>query len=104
VPAVRDVASPEHFEFPSAAELAAYAGEYDFEAFKPGARMTVSVRGETLFAMLTGQPAFPVFAVGRDRFEYEVIAATLTFERDAAGKVAAVVLHQHGKDMKAPRR
>ena len=64
--------------------------------------MTATPSG--LAAQLTGQPAFPVFAVGKDRFEFDVVVAALTFERDAAGKVVAVVLHQNGRDMRAPRR
>jgi hypothetical protein len=44
-----------------------------------------------------------VFCTGKDRFEYDVVVAALTFERGAAGKVSAVVLHQNGMDMRAPR-
>jgi serine-type D-Ala-D-Ala carboxypeptidase/endopeptidase len=57
-----------------------------------------------LMVQLTGQPAIPVFSVGKDRFEADVVEAALTFERDAAGKVVALVLHQNGMDMRAPRR
>ena len=41
----------------------------------------------------------PVFAVaGRpDRFGYEVVKAELQFERDAGGRVVAVVLYQNGE-------
>ena len=54
--------------------------------------------------MLTGRQALPVFRTGKDRFEYDVVEAALTFERDAAGKVTAVVLHQSGLDRRASRR
>lgn len=104
IPAARDAAPAPHIEFPNAAALAEYAGEYDFGQVQPGATITVKAAPESLFVTLTGQPAFPVFCVGKDRFDYEVVVATLTFERDAAGKVVAVVLHQNGLDMKAPRR
>ena len=53
---------------------------------------------------LTGQSALPVFCVGKDRFEYDAVVASLTFERDPAGKIVAVVLHQNGRDARAPRR
>jgi hypothetical protein len=33
-----------------------------------------------------------------------VVVAALTFERDPAGKVVAVVLHQNGLDMRAPKK
>ncbi len=104
ITAVRDPGPVPHFEFPNAAALAEYAGTYDFGQFMPGATITVSATSSGLAAMLTGQPAFPVFCVGKDRFEYDVVVASLTFERDAAGKVLAVVLHQNGRDMRAPRR
>jgi hypothetical protein len=32
-----------------------------------------------------------------------VVAAAVTFERDKAGKVVAVTLHQNGMDMRTPR-
>lgn len=107
VPASREDGPAPHIEFPDAATLAEYAGEYDFGQFQPGA--TISVRDTptpevVLLVTLTGQPAFPVFAIGKDRFEYDVVKAALTFERDAAGKVVAVVLHQNGMDMRAPKR
>jgi D-alanyl-D-alanine-carboxypeptidase/D-alanyl-D-alanine-endopeptidase len=53
---------------------------------------------------LTGQPKFPVFASARDEFFYRAVAARLSFERGAGGKVVAVVLHQNGREMRAPRR
>ena len=104
LPASRDSAPPPHVEFPNAAALAEYAGEYDFGNYQPGATITVRAVPGTLLVTLTGQPAFPVFAIGKDRFEYDVVVATLTFERDQAGKVIAVVLHQNGRDMRAPKR
>jgi CubicO group peptidase (beta-lactamase class C family) len=104
LPASRDEGPPPHIEFPDAATLAEYAGEYDFGQFQPGATFTVQVADETLTVMLTGQPALPVLAIGKDRFESDIVQATVTFERDAAGKVVALVLHQHGMDMRAPRR
>jgi len=103
IPATREAGPPPHIEFPSAAALAEYAGEYDFGQYIPGAKLTVSAKPEGLAVTLTGQPALPVFCVGKDRFEYDVVPASLTFERDPAGKIVAVVLHQNGRDMRAPR-
>lgn len=103
IPATRDAGPAPHIEFPDAAALAEYAGEYDFGQYVPGAKLTVRATPEGLTTMLTGQPALPVFCVGKDRFELDVVQAALTFERDPAGKVVAVVLHQNGRDMRAPR-
>jgi hypothetical protein len=44
-----------------------------------------------------------VFASGGDQFFYKIVEAQLTFERNADKKVTAVVLHQNGRDMRAPR-
>lgn len=104
LPATREEGPPPHIELPDAATLAEYAGEYDFGQFQPGATISVRAVPDVLLVTLTGQPAFPVFSIGKDRFEYDVVEAALTFERDAAGKVVAVVLHQNGMDMRAPRR
>jgi hypothetical protein len=54
-----------------------------------------------LFAQLTGQPAYPLFAYEPDKFFYKVVDAQLHFEREG-NDVAAVVLHQGG-EQRAPR-
>jgi D-alanyl-D-alanine-carboxypeptidase/D-alanyl-D-alanine-endopeptidase len=104
ITAARDAGPAPHIEFPNAAALAEYEGTYDFGQYQPGATITVSATPWGLAAMLTGQDMFHVFGVAKDRFEYDVVVATLTFERDTAGKIVAVVLHQNGRDMRAPRR
>ena len=107
ITATREEGPVPRVEFPDAATLAEYAGEYDFGQFQPGATISVQATPPPevfLLVMLTGQPKLPVFSIGKDRFEYDVVQAALTFERDAAGKVVAVVLHQNGMDMRAPRR
>ena len=66
--------------------------------------MIIVTRQEArLFAQLTGQPAFEVFASGERDFFYKVVNAQLTFEAGADGKATAVVLHQFGQKMSAPR-
>lgn len=91
VPAIR---------FPDAATLQEYAGTY---TLAPGAVFTITVRGGTLFAQLTGQQALPVFAVGGERFDYDVVPASLQFERGEDGKVDALVLHQNGVQQRAAK-
>ncbi len=104
IPAKRDDVPAPQIEFPDAATLADYAGEYDFGEFIPGSRITLRATSEGLLATLTGQPEFPLFKTGTDRFEYDVVVASLTFERNPEGKVVAAVLHQNGRDMRAPRK
>ena len=91
---------PPALRFRPAQELQAFAGTYDLA---PGLSFTVSVRQQTLFAQLTGQPALPVFETKPGRFEYDVVDAALEFETDANGAVTALVLHQNGVH-RAPRR
>ena len=43
------------------------------------------------------------FASAKDAFFYNVADAQLTFERDATGHIAAVVLHQNGHPERAVR-
>ena len=83
-----------------AATLRDYVGKYQFDF---GAVLDVTLDGKQLSAQLTGQPSVPIYPDAKDSFFYKVVDARLTYERDAAGKVVAVVLHQGGRDMRAPR-
>jgi hypothetical protein len=76
-----------------------YIGKYQFNF----GVLDVVLRSDHLEAQLTGQSAHPVFASGKDKFFYKVVDAQLDFERDGDGKVIAVVLHQNGRDLRAPR-
>jgi serine-type D-Ala-D-Ala carboxypeptidase/endopeptidase len=80
--------------------LGDYVGRYQFNF---GALLDVALKGDHLEAQLGAQPAFPIFASAKDRFFYKVVDAQLDFERDAEGKAIAVVLHQNGRNMRAPR-
>lgn len=83
------------------AVLRGYVGRY---ALAPGMAFDITVERGQLYAQLTGQAAFPVYAKAKDHFFYTVVDARLNFERDAAGKVEALVLHQNGQDHRAPRQ
>jgi hypothetical protein len=80
----------------AAAILGDYVGKYRFNF----GVLDVALASDHLEAQLTGQPPFPIFASARDKFFYKVVDA---LERDGGGKVVAVVLHQNGRDMRAPR-
>ena len=77
-----------------------YVGRYQLA---PGAVFTITRDGERLFAQLTGQPAAEVFPESETKYFYKVVDAQLTFEVDNDGRATAVVLHQLGKDQRAPR-
>jgi D-alanyl-D-alanine-carboxypeptidase/D-alanyl-D-alanine-endopeptidase len=81
------------------ATLGDYTGRYQFDF----ARLDVLLEGDHLEARLTGQPAFPIFASGRDAFFYKIVEAELHFERGADNKVVGGVLHQNGQDLRASR-
>lgn len=82
------------------AVLAQYAGRYELA---PGHDFTAAVDGGQITLQLTGQAALPVYASAKDKFFYEVVDAKIDFERDANGAVIALVLHQNGRDLRAPR-
>lgn len=87
-------------QFPTEAELTPFAGSYELQ---PGVVFDVRAAGDQLYAKLTGQPEFPIFKTGENEFIYDVVVASLTFERDAAGKVVALTLHQNGQNPRAKR-
>ena len=99
----REPGPPPKVEFPEAAVLAEYEGEYDFGQYQPGARFTIKPGPGVLLVQLTGQPPLPTFSAGKDRFEADAVEAAVTFERDAAGKVVALILHQNGMAMRSPK-
>lgn len=76
-----------------------YVGQYQLA---PGAVFSVFRRDNQLFAQLTGQTAYPVFAYEPDKFFYKVVDARLSFVRGADGAVESLVLNQGGEHI-APR-
>ena len=81
-------------------QLQPFVGRYELA---PGAIVTVTLAGAQLSVQLTGQSAFPIFPESETGFFLKVAEATIVFERDAAGRVPALTLHQSGRDMRAPR-
>ncbi len=81
-------------------KLQAYVGVYEFS---PGSRFEITAKGDQLYAQLPGQPAFPVDCDRPDHFAYEVINATVNFERDADGTITALSLDQGPRSTRATR-
>ena len=94
VPPPREIALP-------VATLREYAGAYPLT---PQFILTVTEKDAGLFVQATGQENFPVYATAKDEFFYKVVDARISFERDGAGKVTGLVLHQGGQNMPAKRR
>jgi len=80
--------------------LESYVGEYQFG---PKFAITVTRDGSKLFAQPTDQPRVELFAEKENEFFLKVIDAQVTFAKDDAGKVTALVLHQGGADQKAAK-
>lgn len=100
IPAKRTEEKLPEILFPKAEDLQPYVGEYELA---PGKILTLSVSGDSLMAQFTGQPAFTVFQMRKDYFEYDVVKAALEFERGDDDKVSGLILHQNG-DHRAKRK
>lgn len=98
-PAPKVAAAPTEIQL-DARTLGDYVGKYKFDF---GGVLDVALRSDNIEAQLSGQPAFPIYATAKDRFFYKVVDAQLDFERDPDGRVTSVILHQNGKDLRAPR-
>ncbi|MDQ3126178.1 MAG: serine hydrolase, partial [Pseudomonadota bacterium] len=81
--------------------LQAYVGVYELA---PTFAITISVVDGKLMAQATGQQAFELHAESESRFFLTVVDARVTFTRDAAGAVDALILHQGGRDSRAPKK
>ena len=86
---------------PTPAQLAAYAGDYPL---MPSMTLNVRVDGDALFAQATGQGAFPLAPVSADVFEAAEYGIEIRFERNDAGEVTALALHQGGQILRGARR
>jgi len=81
--------------------LRRYVGEYELT---PALIFDVQLEGERLTVALTGQTRLPVYAESETKFFYNVVDAQITFEVDEEGVATALVLHQNGRDQRAPKR
>jgi CubicO group peptidase (beta-lactamase class C family) len=81
--------------------LAQYAGTYQLG---PGFDLVVTVENGQLMTQATGQPKFAVYAETENKFFPLDFPAQIEFVKDGDGKVNALILHQGGRDMKAPRK
>jgi CubicO group peptidase (beta-lactamase class C family) len=80
--------------------LAQYVGTYELA---PGVDMLITLEGNQLSEKLASQASYPIFPESATMFFLKVVDAQLEFARDSNGKVTHLVLHQGGRDQKAPR-
>lgn len=83
------------------ATLQDYVGDYKFKS--SGEEMSVTLKGDQLYARLGHQLAMPIYPDAKDEFFYILVKAELSFERDKDGKVDSLTLHQGGINQKAAK-
>ena len=81
--------------------LSRYVGTYQFP--NNGPKMLVIVNGDQLFTKLGMQEAIPVYPESETMFFPKVVDAEVEFVKSARGEVTDLILHQNGRDQKAPR-
>lgn len=93
--------SPTNESTLQASVLDNYVGHYELT---PVVVVSVTREGDQLYARLTSQPQAAIYPKGNNEFFYKIVDAQVTFETPAPGQPAsAFVLHQGGRDMRAPR-
>jgi len=80
--------------------LAQYAGTYELA---PGFDLTITVEGNQLVSQATGQEKAHLYAEAYDKFFLKVANAQIEFVR-SDDQVVALILHQGGRDIRAPRK
>jgi serine-type D-Ala-D-Ala carboxypeptidase/endopeptidase len=69
----------------------------------PTVSVTITRDADQLFVQLTGQPKIKFFPESKDRYFCRLVEASVSFDRDAEGKIERLVVHQNGQDLPAPR-
>lgn len=81
--------------------LSRYVGTYEFA---PGMNMLIMLEADQLSAKLGPQPSIPIYPESETMFFSKVVDAQIEFLKDAKGTVTDLILHQNGRDQKAPRK
>ena len=83
------------------AVLQRYVGVYELQ---PGFELTVYLEGDRLMTQATGQSSIQIHPESETEFFVEEINAQITFVLGPDGTATALILHQGGRDMRAPRK
>lgn len=84
----------------SPAVLNQYVGNYELA---PSVLMSITTQGNQIFAQLTGQAQFEIFAEKEGTFFFKVVEAQLVFNKSDDGKISGVTLNQAGRQMPAKK-
>ena len=80
--------------------LASYAGVYELS---PGRLITITLEDGGLFAQLTHQSKYKIFAASSTEFFYRIVEARVTFQVGEDGYVPALHIYQNGRETLASR-
>ena len=69
----------------------------------PNAVVVITREGDHLFAQVAAQPKLEMFPETPRSYFLKVVDAQVIFEVDSQGRASAAVLHQNGRDQRAPR-
>ncbi|MFN2315946.1 MAG: serine hydrolase [Gemmatimonadales bacterium] len=72
-----------------------FVGRYALDA-APQFILTFTRSGDSLFTQATGQQKFPIYPTSDSTFALRVVEASVTFHRNADGRVTHATLHQGG--------
>ena len=75
--------------------LETYVGKYEL---MPGFVLTINKYDSQLKVQATGQGEGPIIPISQNKFGLKGIDAQLTFNKNEAGEVESMTLHQHGQD------
>jgi hypothetical protein len=81
--------------------LGNYAGTYELVK---GFDLVVTIEDGQLITQATGQGKIPIYPESETKFFPTAMPAEIEFVKDDQGKVTSLVLHQGGRDMKAPKK
>ncbi len=79
-----------------------FVGRYALDV-SPDFVLTFTREGDSLFTQATGQPRMAIVPRSDSTFSLATVPASVTFHRDAAGKVNGLTMKQGGQDLKATR-
>jgi DNA-binding transcriptional MerR regulator len=85
---------------PNQQNMKSCCGHFQFEG---GTLINVFMQQDKLLTQIPGQPAFQLFPEGTDAYFQPEVHAQITFERDTAGSVVLLILHQDGFEQKVRR-
>ena len=77
-----------------------YTGRYELQ---PGFVIEITTKENQIFAQLTGQPQFEIFAETEVTFFFKVVPASLDFNKSDKDEVTSLTLHQGGQNMEAKK-